>query len=453
MQEDLTQLLYDALEKQDTLQLEQLVGDLQPADLAEFIHQEDIETSLKLLTHLPINRRAEAFGYLDVPTQIKLAQAMTEEGLAQLFMHMNADERADLFNEMPEERQQGVLRRMAKEEREDLRRLASYEEGTCGAIMTSDYVTLPQGVKVNRALEIVRQTAPNAETIYQIYILDAAMQLVGTVSLRELILAKPTTEVDTVMTSDVVSVSVHDLQEEAARKISRYDILALPVIDDQQRLVGIITYDDAMDVAEAEATEDIHKGASVGPLDEGFAKAKISSLYRRRINWLVLLVFANILSGAGIAFYEEIIESYVVLVFFLPLLVASGGNAGAQASTLMIRGLATGDVGARDWGKLLGRELIVSASLALTMALAISGIGFWRGGLDIALLVAYSMFAIVIVGSMIGMSLPFILNKLGWDPATASGPLVTSIADIIGVLIYFAIASAILDLPMAASVT
>lgn len=448
MQEELTQLLYDALEKQDTLQLEQLVGDLQPADLAEFIHQESIETSLKLLTHLPINRRAEAFGYLDVPTQIKLAQAMTEEGLAQLFMHMNADERADLFNEMPEERQQGVLRRMAKEEREDLRRLASYEEGTCGAIMTSDYVTLPQGVKVNRALEIVRQTAPNAETIYQIYILDAAMQLVGTVSLRELILAKPTTEVDTVMTSDVVSVSVHELQEEAARKISRYDILALPVIDDQQRLVGIITYDDAMDVAEAEATEDIHKGASVGPLDEGFAKAKISSLYRRRINWLVLLVFANILSGAGIAFYEEVIESYVVLVFFLPLLVASGGNAGAQASTLMIRGLATGDVGARDWGKLLGRELIVSASLGLTMAVAISGIGLWRGGMDIAQIVALSMFAIVIVGSMIGMSLPFILNKLGWDPATASGPLVTSIADIVGVLIYFAIASMVLDLPL-----
>jgi len=301
-------------------------------------------------------------------------------------------------------------------------------------------------VTVTRALEIVRQTAPNAETIYQIYILDTEQKLVGTVSLRQLILAKPGATLEQLMTSEVVSINVHDAQEEAARKISRYDILALPVLDDMERLVGIVTYDDAMDVAEQEATEDIHKGASVGPLDESFGKASIFNLYKRRINWLVLLVFANILSGAGIAFFEETIETYVVLVFFLPLLVASGGNAGSQASTLMIRGLATGDVGAKDWGKLLGRELLVSVSLGLTMAVAIAGIGLWRGGVDIAQVVAYSMLAIVIVGSMIGMSLPFILNKLGWDPATASAPLVTSIADIIGVLIYFGIASSILKI-------
>ncbi|SFX40273.1 magnesium transporter [Marinospirillum alkaliphilum] len=444
--EELTQALNEAMDQEDTLAIERLVAEMQPPDLAEFVRHESPEVSLKLLTHLPLEERAEAFGYLELEKQCELALKMTEEGLSQLFVHMNSDERADLFNELPEERQEGILRRMAQDEREDIRRLASYEEGTAGAVMTSDYVTVPAGVTVGRALDIVRQTAPNAETIYQIYILDQAQQLLGTLSLRQLILAKPEAVVDGLMTTDLVSINVHEEQEEASRLISRYDLLALPVVDDQQRLVGIVTYDDAMDVAEEEATEDIHKSASVGPLDEGFGKARITSLYRRRVNWLVLLVFANILSGAGIAFYEETIEAYVVLVFFLPLLVASGGNAGSQASTLMIRGLATGDVGARDWGKLLSRELVVSASLGLTMAATIAGIGFWRGGMDIAQVVAYSMFAIVVVGSLIGMSLPFMLNKLGWDPATASAPLVTSIADIVGVLIYFAIATSILDL-------
>lgn len=443
--EELSSALKQAMDQADTLTIEHLVAELQLADLAEFVRHETTDTTLKLLAHLPLDQRAEAFGYLDLETQCELAERMTEEGLSQLFVHMNSDERADLFNELPEERQEGILRRMARAEREDIRRLASYEEGTVGAIMTSDYVTVPAGVTISRALDVVRRTAPNAETIYQVYILDPQLVLVGALSLRQLILAKPEATVDSLMTTELVSISVNEEQEEASRLISRYDLLALPVLDADQRLVGIVTYDDAMDVAEEEATEDIHKSASVGPLDESFGKASITNLYRRRVNWLVLLVFASIFSGAGIAFYESIIESYVVLVFFLPLLVASGGNAGSQASTLMIRGLATGDVTLTDWGRLLTRELVVSAALGLTMALTIAGIGFWRGGQEIAQVVAFSMLAIVVVGSLIGMSLPFLLDKLGWDPATASGPLVTSIADIVGVLVYFAIATAVLD--------
>jgi len=357
---------------------------------------------------------------------------------------MNSDERADFFNGLSEIKRQSILRHLAKEEREDIRRLASYEEGTTGSVMSSDYVTVVAGTNVAQALEVVRHTAPNAETIYQIFILNEDHQLVGGISLRQLILAKPDAQVDRVMTKELVSINAAEPREEAARLISRYDLLALPAVDDKQCLVGIVTYDDAMDVAEAEATEDMHKGASIGPSDEGFGQATIRNLYSRRVNWLVLLVFANILSGAGIAFYEEMIEAYVVLVFFLPLLVASGGNAGSQASTLMIRGLATGDIGIKDWGRLLIRELIVASFLGLTMALAIVGIGFWRGGIEIAQVVAYSMVLIVLVGSLIGLTLPFLLLKVGWDPATASGPLVTSIADIIGVLIYFAIATSVL---------
>lgn len=436
--------LNKAMAEDDTFTLERLVLDIQPADLAEFVHNQAANVGLNLLTHLPLEERAVVFGYLDVLTQRELAEKMTEEGLSQLFVHMHSDERADLFNELSEIKRQSILRRLAKEEREDIRRLSSFEEGTTGSIMSSDYVTVVAQTSVAQALEVVRHTAPNTETIYQVYILNADQQLAGVVSLRQLILAKPEAIVDQVMTTDLVSINAAEPQEEASRLISRYDLLALPVVDNNQRLIGIVTYDDAMDVAEAEATEDMHKGASIGPSDEGFGQATIRNLYSRRVNWLVLLVFANILSGAGIAFYEEMIETYVVLVFFLPLLVASGGNAGSQASTLIIRGLATGDVNIKDWWKLLVRELIVAVFLGLTMALAIVGIGFWRGGIEIAQVVGLSMLLIVLVGSLFGLTLPFLLLKVGWDPATASGPLVTSIADILGVLIYFAIATSIL---------
>jgi magnesium transporter len=232
-----------------------------------------------------------------------------------------------------------------------------------------------------------------------------------------------------------------------ARQIARYDALALPVVDGEGRLVGIVTYDDAMDVAEAEATEDFHKVGTVTRLMTGVREAGVLALYRARIVWLVVLVFGNIFSGAGIAAFEGTIATYVALVFFLPLLIGSGGNAGAQSATLMVRALATGDVALADWGRMIGRELLIAGLLGLTMALAVSPIGLARGGPEIALVVAGAMVLIVLVGSTIGLTLPFVLTRLGLDPATASAPLVTTIADATGVVIYLAIATAALPPP------
>ncbi|MCC5884649.1 MAG: magnesium transporter, partial [Halomonas sp.] len=314
--------------------------------------------------------------------------------------------------------------------------------------MTSDYVAIPAYYDVTRALATVRATGSHAETVYQLYCIDTAGRLLGTVSLRELILAEPDSQVAELMTEEVVTANIETPQEEVARLVARYDLLALPVINGGEHLVGIVTYDDAMDVAEEEATEDMHKGMSIGKLEGGLRSASLFDLYRKRVVWLVLLVFANIFSGAGIAYFEETIEAYIALVFFLPLLVDSGGNAGSQAATLMVRGMATGDVRSRDWARLLGREVFVAIGLGLTMALAVSVVGVFRAGTEIAMVVAMSMVLIVIVGSLIGMILPFLLNRLGWDPATASAPLVTSIADASGVLIYFAIATAVLGLPV-----
>jgi magnesium transporter len=216
------------------------------------------------------------------------------------------------------------------------------------------------------------------------------------------------------------------------------------VVDEQQKLVGIVTYDDAMDAAEEEATEDAQKSASVGKLDETVDRVSIWELYRKRVLWLVLLVFGAMFSGAGIAHFEDTISSHVALVFFLPLLIGSGGNAGSQAAALMVRALATGEVDKSDWSKLFARELLVGFALGLTMAIAVYGVGVYRGGPEVAIIVSMSMVIIVLAGSLVGLSLPFMLNKIKMDPATASGPLVATIADVTGVLVYFSLASLVL---------
>jgi magnesium transporter len=447
--EDHRDTLVAALRDGDQEALDRLLPELRSADLGEILEdlledEEDLPLALALLEWLPLERRANVLGYLPGNEQLLIAEAMSEMSLLAVLEEMGSDERADLFNLLGEDRRELLLRRMARQEREDLKRLASYEQGTAGSIMTSDYVAIPTGMTVSRAMMRVRQTAPDAETVYQLYIIDSEGRLAGTLSLRQLMVARPGARVDDLMIRDVIKVHVDEAQEEVARLVARYDMLAVPVIDADDRLVGIVTYDDAMDVAEEEATEDFHKGMSIGQLEAGVSRVPLWSLYRKRVVWLVLLVFANLFSGAGIAYFEETIAAEVALVFFLPLLIGSGGNAGAQAATLMVRGMATGDVGIKDWGRMLGRELLVAGSLGLTMALAVAPIGVMRGGEDVATIVAMSMVIIVLFGSLLGMCLPFLLDRLGWDPATASAPLVTTLIDASGVLIYFSIATIIL---------
>ncbi|QJQ97472.1 magnesium transporter [Halomonas sp. PGE1] len=442
--------LVAAQAEEDRERLDEMLSELRSADIAEILEEvleedDDLSVAMGLLEALPLERRANVLGYLPGEEQVEITSTMSDETLLSVLEEMGSDERADLFNLLDEDRREGLLRRMARQEREDLKRLASYEEGTAGAIMTSDYVAIPTGMTVSQAMMRVRQTAPDAETVYQLYIIDPDGKLAGTLSLRQLMVARPGAQVDDIMIKDVISIPVDAAQEEVARVVARYDLLALPVLDADERLVGIVTHDDAMDVAESEATEDFHKGMSIGALEDGVSRVPLWSLYRKRVTWLVLLVFANLFSGAGIAYFEDTIAAQVALVFFLPLLIGSGGNAGAQAATLMVRGMATGDVGVKDWSTLLGRELLVAGSLGLTMALAVAPIGVMRGGEAVAMVVAMSMVTIVLFGSLLGMCLPFVLNRLGWDPATASAPLVTTLIDASGVLIYFSIATAILS--------
>lgn len=441
-----TQALQEAVAAQDVDRLKAALTSMRPADIAEFIEPMQPREALALLEQLVITRRSEVFGHLPAHLQTRLAEQMEQRDLATLLAHMDPDERADLFNLLDSTCQDQILQSLAHREQENLRLLAGFPARSAGAIMTSDYVALTADLSAAEALALIRLSRSAPESVLEVYVLDAERRLQGRLSLGELVLADPEAEIRKLMTLDVVSVTVETPQEQVARLVARYDLIALPVVDGNERLIGVVTHDDAMDVAEAEATEDIHKGATVGKLEGGLRGASLSLLYRKRIGWLVLLVFANVFSGAGIAYFEDTIAAYVALVFFLPLLVDSGGNAGSQSATLMVRGLATGEVRIGDWSRLIGRELLVACGLGLTMALAVSGLGFWRGGSEIALVVSLSMIAIVIMGSVVGMCMPFVLNRFGIDPATASAPLVTSVADACGVVIYFGIATAVLTL-------
>lgn len=437
--------LRDALEAPTSTALNELAQEHHPADIAAVAARLEEPDRLRLLQRLSPPERAAAFSYLDTPLQLAAARRLARGALAETIAELAPDERVDFFNRLPPAVASSLTPALVHAEREDLRRLRAYPEGTVGAVMTSDYAVLMPGQTTGEAIESLRAQAPDRETIYQSYVVDSEQNLVGTLSLRELLLAPVTATVGEVMIEEVIAVGADEPRSMVAERIAEYDLIALPVVDGARRLVGIVTYDDAMDVAEDEATEDFHKaGGTLGDLGPSFRSAPILQLYRKRVFWLVLLVFGNVISGAGIAHFEDTIAAYVGLVFFLPLLIGSSGNAGAQSATLMVRALATGDVHLRDWGRLLLREVFVAALLGVTMAFAVSGIGLIRGGPQIAGIVAGTMVTVVVIGSLIGMLLPLALNRLRLDPATASAPLVTSIADAAGVMIYLGIATRVL---------
>ncbi|AIY02863.1 hypothetical protein ART_3264 [Arthrobacter sp. PAMC 25486] len=321
--------------------------------------------------------------------------------------------------------------------------LLKWEGDSAGGNMTPSFLVLPAQTQAADALTQLQNLAKNVEAANYVYLVDTDGILTGAVSFRGIVTA-PAEMALTEFSNEILQSVEPDLDRElAAKLLNDHDLAALPVVQNG-RLLGVITADRAAEIIDTETTEDFRRLSSAGGLTRSLKDASIWVLFRSRVVWLVVLVFGNIFSGAGIAHYEELIESVVALVFFLPLLIDSGGNAGSQAATLMVRGLATGDVVMRDWFKILGKELLVASLLGASMAVAVSIIGVVRGGPEIAVVVALTMVIVVIIGSVIGMSLPFLLSKLRLDPASASAPLITSICDGVGVMIYFAIASQIL---------
>lgn len=416
-------------------------------DIAQAIAGLDTDVQLPVFLKLPGELQLQTFAYLDQASQFNLLDAMDDDAGRPLLAGLSSDDRTALLGTLDKSQVEQLLRLLNPDDVKQALSLLGYPEESAGRLMNTRVVTLRPNWTLSQALEHVRRTGQDEETVNTLYITNNRGQLQGTVSLKRLVMLPPEDKVESLTGGSLVTIDAAEDREEAVHLIQHYDITALPVVDKTGVLLGLVTVDDVMDVAEEETTEDFHKIGGMAVVGLSLREARPSLLYRKRVGWLVLLVFMNIFGGAAIAYFEDTIEAVIALVFFLPLIVDSGGNAGSQSATLMVRALATGDVQARHWFKLWGKELGVAIALGLTMGAAVWGIGLWRGGQEVAMVVALSMVAVVTVGSMVGMLLPFILTKMNLDPATASAPLITSIADISGILIYFSIATAILTIP------
>lgn len=421
---------------------------LRVQDIAALLSELDTDAPFdELFGLLEPERQVRAFAYLELALQPQILEALSPERRRAIVGELDVDDRTALIDELTELEAEQLISELPAEDREETRELLAYDEDSVGRLMNTDFVSVRPYWTIAEALDHIRAANENGEWVNRIYVTQPEGKLLDALPLRDFILGRLDQPVRTLMQREAITIGAEADREEAVRLIQRYDLEALPVVDEDGVVLGTITVDDVMDVAEEENTEDFHKLASVGAVELSVRDASTWYLFRKRVPWLVLLVFANIFSGAALAHFEHTISSAIVLLFFLPLLIGSAGNAGSQSSTLMVRALATGDVSLRDWFSLLLKEFGVALGLGLTLALAVSGLGIWRGGVQVGVTVALTMVIAVMAGSLIGMSLPFLFSRLKLDPATASTPLITCIADISGIVIYFSIASLVLDLP------
>jgi magnesium transporter len=413
-------------------------------ELVDFLLELDKEDRVLLFRALPRRLATEVFAYLEPEPRDALLRELTDGETRQLLANLNPDDRTGVLEELPGRVTQRLLNLLSPEDLEEARQLLGYPEESVGRLMTPDYVAVKPEWSVDRALEHIRRLGRRSETINMIYVHDDDWKLLDALPLQSFILAKPDKTVSDIMDYSFASLRASDDREDAVRMMQRYDRVALPVVDSQGILLGIVTVDDVFDVAEEEVTEDFHKSAAVTPLNRGYWQASLWNLYSSRIGWLATLVMVSLVSSGVIGIYEEVLESVVALAFFMPLVIGTGGNAGTQAATMMIRALSTGDVEIRQWFRAFLREIAIGFTLGVSLGALGMVLGIFRGGYEVGLIVLLTMMVMLVITNLLGMSLPFILTKLGLDPASASGPLVASIADAIGLLVYFAIASRVL---------
>ncbi len=382
------------------------------------------------------------FKSLSHTDQLTIIEALGEKPLkvANLLNDIEPDDRTSFLKELPDEVAQRLIALLSHEERKITTHLLSYPKDSVGRLMTPEFVAIKPNFSVAESFEYIRKNGQNSETLNTLFIVDQEGKLVDDLRIGKLLLATPNQRIEELMDRRFVALNTLDDQENAVKLFKKYDRAALPVVNTEGMLLGIVTFDDIMDVDEMESTEDFHKFGSIKGAISDPIKAKVIDLYKNRIGWLFVLVFMNVFSGAAMSSFEEVIQSFVPLVFFLPLLIDSGGNAGSQSATLMIRYLAVGGVKLSDWHRLIGKEFVVSFLLGITMSIGVAAVASFRAP-EIILVVALSMIFTVMMGSLIGLLLPFIFTRIKMDPATASAPLVTSLSDICGVVIYFSIAT------------
>mgnify|MGYP000057446839 CR=1 FL=1 len=472
------------LEENDVAAMKAFCEDLHPATVAEALHDGiEVEEVWRFLQNTDIRTQARIFEYFPPEWQIRMVEGAGRHHMARLIEQMSHDDRVDLLQRLLPAVREGLLRLVDEADRRDIATLQSYADNTAGAIMTTDYAWVPARITVAEALERLRLQAPDSETIYYVYVLDEQRRLLGVVSLRDLILAQRHRLVEDLMERDIIAVHASEDRESVAQKLSRYDLLAIPVVDDQQRLLGIVTYDDVIDVVVSAATEDVQKGGGLLPI-ENYLEADFFYVWRRRVGWLACLFVAEMFTFTALAYFEEEIAKVVVLAMFVPLCISTGGNSGSQAATLITRALALGQVCVQQWWKVLRHELLMGLALGSMLGLigfvrsyavawvdpdlltlrsgnrivtaepsantseqaltetvrndpdAVQRLEGWRLGVIVGLAVA----SICLWGTLVGSMLPLLFRSVGLDPAFASSPFVATFVDVTGIVIYFNVA-------------
>ncbi|KAB2953349.1 magnesium transporter [Heliorestis acidaminivorans] len=406
----------------------------------------ELEKADRVLVFRMLPRRisGDVFSYMESEHRKGLLKDLTDEETRHLLASLTPDDRTTLFEELPGQVTQHLLNLLSAEDLHETRQLLGYPEESVGRLMTPDYVAVRPEWSVSEALDHIRNKGKRSETINVIYVTDDSWKLLDALELQKFILARSNDKVQQIMDDSFVSLNAFEDREQAVFVMQKYDLFALPVVDTDGVLIGMVTIDDVFDVAQKEATEDFHKGAAVTPLKTSYREASVWSLYRKRVGWLMTLVVVNLASSGVIAAYEDMLSAAIALAFFIPLLIDSGGNAGAQSATLMVRAIATGDIKMDQWVKTISKEMKVGIAIGLTMALGSMILGYFRGGFEIGIVVGLTMITLVVAANIIGTLLPFLLLRLRFDPAVASGPLITSIIDAVGLLIYFSIATVVL---------
>ena len=414
-----------------------------PSDIAEMLVESDVQPSkiVEILSEVGNHKAIEAFAQLPIETQEDCLEAANAETMLRFVENMQPDDRVDLLKAVDDDVRESIMPLIAQAERNAIRKLWKYEEGQAGAVMTTEYAMLPKYLTVAAALEKLRLQAPNKETIYYVYITDEERHLIGIISLRDLIMSKPRATLDAIMETNVINVA-HDLDiEEVAAIFSKYDLLAVPVVDKDNRLLGIITVDDVIDIIEAESTEDFQRISAVLPFDEQYFKRPLPRLFWSRFIWLAVLLFTSLLSTTIMEMNGAVLNQMMALAFFIPMVMGTCGNAGTQSATMIVRSMALGEISPGDFGRVFRRELVMGLFLGGALGLmAYFRVFLQDKNIVLGCIVAIALVATLLTANLIGALMPLVLKKIKLDPALTAGPFIATIIDAVGIAIYFYIA-------------
>lgn len=424
------------------------VNEMNAVDIADFLQTLDDQQLSKVFRMLKKDIAADVFAELDAEVQQKIIDSMKDSEISAFIDTLAMDDTVDMLEELPANVVARILKSSSSEQRKEINKFLKYSDQSAGSVMTSEFVRIKSNLTVEAAVDYIRKTGIDKETVYVIYVTDASRRLLGWVELRDLLFADKSDLIEDIMYTAVISATTSDDKETVANLISKYDLLALPVVDSENRLVGIVTVDDALDVISQEATEDIEKMVAIVPTDKPYLKVGVFETFIKRVPWLLILMISAAFTGSIITHYEEALGKVVILTAFIPMLMGSGGNAGGQASVTIIRSLSLGEIRMRNIFKILWKELRVSllCGTALAVAAFAKVMIFDRVSAEIALTVSLSLLATIVLAKLVGASLPILAKRVKLDPAVMASPFITTIVDAVSLIIYFNIATKILNL-------